>query len=529
MARNLAVPQIRTLVQLLSGLILTPVLISHVQQENYALWSLAAMILGWFGVMEAGIGGAVQRFLAGSYATGEEDLIARQFNTGLCICLLLAALIAAAVVASMPLLTPLMTETADQAQRLGLLLLWLLVALVLTMQTGLFATVLTAQERFVPVHLVGLGVEIGRFALFLVMLLRFDAGIVDLAIANAILEALNLLCVALLGRALVGLPPLGRRYLDLSKTGRVLGVFAGWSLFITISYILRARVDLAVAKLFVGFQTVAVFAVGATLASRVEGIVSQFGAPYTSRLSKLQALGDREGIIDQYYRGAAAQESIAMTAGVGMIVFAPAFMQLWMGGTLVPTDEWSEPLGRSPLATATLVMQILAWGWFLGMFSGLIGPLLRAANRMPTLSLLVFTEGVLNVALSILFVTVFDLGLAGIAAGTAVAATLVRTCVAPFIACRTMGEPVWRYWLRLQGPLLLIGAGGVCVGALAQPERWIHSWALFFLAAACFGATLIAATCLLPAHPLQTWRRLTAAASRASAEPADETGVATDA
>ncbi len=511
MARNLAVPQIRTLVQLLSGLILTPILILQVQQENYALWSLAAMILGWFGVMEAGIGGAVQRYLAGSYATGDTDQIAKQFNTGLVICLMLAGLIAAGVIASMPVLTPVMTETPAQAHRLGVLLGWLLLALLLTMHTSLFATVLTAQERFVPVHLVSLGVELARFGLFLLLLLHFDASIVDLAIANAVLEVASLLCVALLGQLLVGLPPLRRRHIDMSNTGRVLGAFAGWGLFITIAYILRARLDLAVAKLFIGFHTIAAFAVGATIASRVEGIVSQFGAPYTSRLSKLQALDDHEGMLDQYYRGAAMQESIAMTAGVGMIVFAPTFMQLWMGETLLPGEDWTEPLGYTPLEAATVVMQILAFGWFLGMFGGLSSPLLRAANNMRALSMLVFGEGVLNLALSILFVTVFDLGLAGIAAGTAVAAILVRTGVAPILVCRVMGESPWRYWRRLQGPLLLLGGVGLLVGWLIRPHEWIHSWLTFFPAAGVFGLALLGTTCLLPVHPLQTWRRLTAA------------------
>ncbi|MFG0252055.1 MAG: polysaccharide biosynthesis C-terminal domain-containing protein, partial [Phycisphaerales bacterium JB038] len=479
-------------------------------------------------VMEAGIGGAVQRFLAGSYATGDREQIARQFNTGLVICLMLAALIAAAVIACMPVLTPAMTETPAQAQRLSVLLAWLLLALVLTMQTGLFATVLTAQERFVPVHLVALGVELARFGLFLLMLLRFDAGIVDLAIANAILETANLLCVSLLGKVLVGLPPLGRRYIDMSNTGRVLGAFAGWGLFITIAYILRARLDLAVAKVFIGFHTVAAFAVGATIASRVEGIVSQFGAPYTSRLSKLQALGDRKEMIEQYYRGAAAQESIAMTAGVGMIVFAPAFMHLWMGETLLPGEDWTEPLGLSPLQAATVVMQVLAWGWFLGMFSGLIGPLLRALNRMRTLSLLIFGEGVLNLALSILFVSVFDLGLAGIAAGTAVSATIVRTGIAPVVACHYLGEPLPRYWLRLQGPLLLIGAGAVLAGRLLRPEAWADSWLLFFVSAACFGTLVIGITCLLPVHPLQTWRRLMRAAKEREDEAAPPDGATAD-
>ncbi len=521
MARNLAVPQIRTLVQLLSGLVLTPILILQVQQENYALWSLAAMILGWFGVMEAGIGGAVQRYLAGSYATGDTEQIAKQFNTGLVIGTILAGVIAAAVVVSMPVLTPAMTETPEQAHRLGVLLGWLLLALVLTMQTGLFATVLTAQERFVPVHLVGLGIELARFGLFLLLLVHFDASIVDLAIANAALELLNLLCVTALSKFLVGFPPLGRRYVDMSNTGRVLGAFAGWGLFITVAYILRARLDLAVAKLFIGFHTVAAFAVGATIATRVEGIVSRFGAPYTSRLSKLHALNDREGMIQQYYRGAAAQESIAMTAGVGMIVFAPSFMQLWMGETLLPGEDWAEPLGYSPVEAATVVMQILAFGWFLGMFGGLSSPLLRAANNMRALSMLVFGEGVLNLALSILFVAVFDLGMAGIAAGTAVAATLVRTGVAPILVCRVMGESPWRYWRHLQGPLLLLGGVGLLVGWLIRPHEWIDSWFTFFPAAAVFGLALLGATCLLPVHPLQTWRRLTAAAERSEGESAE--------
>ncbi|MCK4872326.1 MAG: polysaccharide biosynthesis protein [Phycisphaerales bacterium] len=504
MARNLAVPYVRMVIQLLSGLILTPVLLDHVGKESYALWALAAMILGWFGVLEMGIGGAVQRFLAGSFATGDRDSIAKQFNTGLAISCLLSAIIAGAVLACLVPVSSAMTDTTEQAAELRLLLAYLLVALVITMQTGLFATVLTARERFVPVGLVGMGVEIARLVLFLVMLLRFDASIVDLAIANAGLELVNLLAVAFVGRLLVGLPPIGLRYLDVSRTGMMLAGFAGWSLFITVSYILRARVDLAVAKLFVGFETVAIFAVGSTLAARVEGIVSQFGGPYTSRLSRLHSLGDREGVIEQYYRGSVVQESIAMVCGVGMIVFAPAFMRLWIGDRLATEGSQGDPL-----ADATLVMQILAWGWFLGLYGGLIGPLMRAWNRMRMLSLLIFTEGVLNLALSLLFVLRFEWGLAGIAAGTAVAAVLVRTIASPWFACRTMAEPLRRYWLRLQGPILVIGAVGVLVGWAIRPNDWIDNWFVFFVAAGVFGCVLLAATCVLPSHPLLAWYRHT--------------------
>ena len=507
MARNLAVPYLRMLIQLISGLILTPILLDprYVGPSDYALWALAAMILGWFGVMEAGIGGAVQRFLAGSYATGDEKNIARQFNTGLAISLLLAAVIASAVLVSMPWVSRAMTDTSEQAQRLRILLAWLLVALVTTMQTGIFSTVLTARERFVPIQLIALGIEITRFGLFLLLLLRFHATIIDLAIANAILEIINLLSVALVGKLLVGLPPMGIQHLDVSRTGRMLGGFAGWSLFITIAYILRARVDLAVAKLFVGFSTVAVFAVGATLAAKVEGIVSQFGGPYTSRLSRLHALGDIRGVSEQFYRGAVVQESVAMVSGVGMIVFAAAFMNLWIGNKLDSIPGWNDPSGDTPIVTATHVMQILAWGWYLGMFGGLVGPLLRAYNRMRSLSMLIFSEGVLNLLLSLVFVTVFDLGLVGIAAGTAVSATIVRTIVTPWVSCHTMKEPLWRYWARLQGPLLLIGGLGAVSGLLLQPEKWINNWPLFFVSTVVFGAVLMGLTCLLPIHPLQVW------------------------
>jgi O-antigen/teichoic acid export membrane protein len=484
-------------IQLVSGLLLTPVLIERLGEEPYALWALAAMVLGWFGVMEAGIGGAVQRFLAGAYATGDTRKINEQFNTGLAICLALAALIALAVVAASSPISSQLTDTTGQAGDLRVVLLWLLVALVLTMQTGIFATVLTARERFVPVGLVGLVSDIVRLGVSLAIVIRWNGTIIDLAIANAAIEAAVLVSMAVVGQVLVGLPPIRPRYLDLSKTGVVLAGFAGWSLFITISYILRTRLDLAVAKVFVGFETVAVFAVGSTLAGRVQGVVSQFGGPYTSRLSRLHAVGNREGVVEQYLHGSSVQESMAMIGGVGMLVFAPAFMQLWMGDKLAPEQ----------VHDATRVMQILALGWFLGLNGGLIGPLLRAENRMRTLSMVVFTEGVLNLALSILFVVAFGWGLNGIAAGTAVAAVLIRGCVAPYIASRTMQVPQLRYRMELQVPVLLIGGAGAALGLLIRPEQYATSWWLFFPMAAIYGAALFAVTCIIPHHPIRVWTR----------------------
>jgi hypothetical protein len=128
------------------------------------------------------------------------------------------------------------------------------------------------------------------------------------------------------------------------------------------------------------------------------------------------------------------------------------------------------------------------------------GQVLTAIGYVHVMAGITLTNALVNLALSITFVVVFDWGLAGIAAGTLVARLLTETVLIPWYACRKAKLSWGHYVVQIWSRALAAGAGfaGVCLAL--QRAIPADTWPRFFMLVglALLGYVPIAVVLLVP-------------------------------
>ena len=147
-------------------------------------------------------------------------------------------------------------------------------------------------------------------------------------------------------------------------------------------------------------------------------------------------------------------------------------------------------------------MTILSVSNILVLFRNGATSLLDAMGYVRFTASLTTVQAGLNFGLSLLFVMVFEWGLAGVAAGTLVARLLTSNAVLPVYICRKIGTSLWRFLYETIGRGMLCGGifASTCllVQQLIIGESWIQFWVQVCLSLVCY--VPIAIVILIPAH-----------------------------
>jgi O-antigen/teichoic acid export membrane protein len=116
--------------------------------------------------------------------------------------------------------------------------------------------------------------------------------------------------------------------------------------------------------------------------------------------------------------------------------------------------------------------------------------LLAAMGHVRHTATIVSVEAILNLALSLVFVLVFDFGLVGVALGTLVARLIVPTVWLPWLACRKAGIRWSDFLVRIGGNTLVTGIlfAAVCLAILwfSPTESWTTFTVQVVLAIMCY-------------------------------------------
>jgi len=115
---------------------------------------------------------------------------------------------------------------------------------------------------------------------------------------------------------------------------------------------------------------------------------------------------------------------------VGMAVYSHPFINLWM---------LQDNFGPTSVSVASQIMTILAIASLPRLFISPSFGFLAASGYVHVNAFISLTEAIINLGFSLVFVLVFDFGLAGIALGTLLARLLIPSCIIPFYHAKKLG------------------------------------------------------------------------------------------
>jgi len=212
---------------------------------------------------------------------------------------------------------------------------------------------------------------------------------------------------------------------------RQLWTLGGWSSMVSIGSNLYERTDQVLINLLLGPAFNAFYAVVIQCESyigRMVTVLTDVILPTASKIAVSGSIWEKQQLV---LRATQYGLILAVPCVVAVTIFRRELIELWLGA------GFEESIKVLPLAMLLMLCRtpnFVSW------------PYLTAVNRLKWPALAYIVDAVANVALSILYVMAFDLGLTGILLGT-LSTFLLRFALfqGPYLA-KQIELPIGRYW-----------------------------------------------------------------------------------
>ncbi len=414
-----------------SAFFLSPFVVHKLGNEAYGTWVLLVSLVGYLGLLDIGVRGAVTRFIAHRHAADDHAASSRYASAGLFLFSITAA-ITIIVGAGIALgigrifnISPELIDTAQVAVFLGA------VTMAVAFVGGVYGGIVTGMERF----------DINAVTEICVQIFRIVAIVLAL---NAGYELVALASIQLTGGLLIlGTNVLLSRWLypelDMSLrrwTRTDLREILDFSIVTTIlrgAGLITLQLDAAVIGMFHPAGLIAYFAVGSNLIVYARSMLDAIAHTITPRISALEGGGELAHAHRLPLVGGRIGALVLLPIIMTFLTRGSTFIGLWMG------EEYAGPSGQ--------VLWILALGLWALAGRGVLGAAFLGLNRHRALLAPLGIEAALNLGLSLLWVRSF--GIVGVAWGTTVPALLANGAMLPLVYSRVLKTTLRQIYVDL--------------------------------------------------------------------------------
>ncbi len=424
----------------LIAFVLSPYIVRTLGDDAYGSWVLVSSLVGYLGLLDAGVRGAMTRYIATGHAAGRHEDASRLASAALAFFSAAGALALVASAAVGHVLMPYF-EVPEALRAIVALVLVLSGANVaVALVSGVYGGIVVGVQRFDRLNAIGIASALVRAAA-IYGALELGTGLVGLACVQLAISLAQGLATFAASRTLY---PELRVRLGGFRTEhlRTLITFGLASTLINAS---SAVIDysnsvIIAGKLAVGAITP--FAIAATLCLYTREVINGISYVVAPMAGALEGRGQLERAGGLLISGARFATLATAPIAVVLALRGPAFIGLWMG------PEYREPAGAVLLA---LLPAVLAFASFQVLQSAMIG-----LNRHRGLVPIFLLETLANIALSLWWVG--PLGIVGVALGTTIPRLVNCLVVGPLYAARHAGVSMFAYWREgLLRPCLAMG------------------------------------------------------------------------
>jgi O-antigen/teichoic acid export membrane protein len=487
---NAAANGIGFVTQVIVAFVASPILVHHLGDNRYGVWSLVESVLVYFTLFDFGVGASVVRYVARFEACADHDRLNRVFSTSLAIFAAFGALAFALVVAVAQLGATPLGVPASFASDTQWLFLLLGANLTVSLTFGVYPAVLEGLGHFPTKNAIRSGLLLLRTALMITCVYR-GGGLPELA---GIVLLCNIGEHLGFGLAAHRALPVLRCHPSLCDL-ETLRTIAGYSLNAFLAMVagrISFQTDALVIGAFLAPRFITFFVIAARLVNYSKELLRAVTAVLTSAVSSLEARGDHANIRQLFVDGTRWVLLLAVPVQVGLIVLGRPFLRLWLGADYV--------------APCYPVLLILSAPLALALSQSVSARILYGTGQLRWFSRAMLAEALCNLALSLILVR--SHGIEGVAWGTTVPNVIANIAVAWYTG-RSLGVSLRDYVvggfvrpLMLMPVPIVIWAVGQCHG---EPTSWLELIVL--------GALGLASYALLAAIVEFGPRRLTAAAT----------------
>ena len=432
-ARNLLANWVGVAASSLVAFFLTPLIIYKLGTSTYGIWSLVHSLIGYLGLIDMGIRGSVGRYINYYLARDDNQRVNQVVSTSisfLTIVCLVGVSVAYVISINFKLFFP---KTPNELLKsLEIILPLMSINVWLAFMTSIFRNIMMALDRFEVLNGISLGMLVLQTS-GIVLVLYQGHQLIGLAVVLTVTSLVTLVVTYKVAssfyKALQVNPGHANRdrFLEMWKFGMASFTTRAASESIHHS-------DRVIVMIFLGPSMVAIYSIARTLLELGQKVIEQIGStlyPSIMKAGSVSNIDDLQRIFTEYARLSFYFGTLIF---VGLSVFGEQFIQLWLG------PEFIE---------ATGVLAILCFAELLSHFGAAGGSLLFSLDKLRFNLLSSIGEASSNIVLSIVLVSVFDMGIIGVALGTLFSRVAVRTIGYPMYTTEKLGMSFKAYFLSV--------------------------------------------------------------------------------
>ena len=408
--------------------LLSPFVVHSLGDVSYGIWVLLGSLVGYLGLLDLGVRGAVTRFIAKFHTQSEHGKATGVASSALVIFTVLG-LVAALLAVGMAVVIGKIFQIPEallSAARIVVILGGINIAVSLV--SGVFGGVVAGLQRFDYANAIEIAVGACR-AVAIVVALKMGLGLVALAVIQLGMSTIRGMGSYLLSRRLY---PELRTSFSAFRPDQLSMIFS-FSLSVVllqVSGMLILFTDSAVIGMFLPVGMVTFFAIAANLTEYARAPVSGISHTVSPWASSLEAGGDFAAVKGMLLLSARISTLVVLPIVLTFIVRGGTFIGLWMG------PEYAEPSGE--------VLWILSLALWFAVAYQVVAATMIGLSKHRGLVPAFFIEALCNIGLSVAWIHHY--GIVGVAWGTTVPRLLASVLFAPWYVQRVLGIPMRRFW-----------------------------------------------------------------------------------
>lgn len=414
---------------------LAPFVVHSLGNEAYGVWILLSSLVGYLGLLDLGVRGAVTKFVAAHHAAARHDAASRIASAALAVFGIagIIAILASGIMAGFGLhvfeISAAYENLAPQVLVLGGL------TIAVTIVGGVFGGVVVARQRFDLLNASSILIAMIR-AIAIVLTLRSGGGLLDLALVQLGVSVGQSLVSVLLSRWVY--PEL--RVRPTTFTSEDLKKVLSFGIYASLLHVASALMlysDSLVIGTFLPVELITFFAIATNLTDHARAVISGISTTITPMASALEGSDGIDRVREVLLTGARYATLISLPMVITFMFRGHTFIGLWMG------PEYAQPAGDVLILLSVVLLVSSSFQICTATMIGL--------NKHPGMVPAFAVEAIANVRLSIGLISRF--GIYGVAMGTLIPRLVVALAFGPWYVRRAVGTPIRRFlWLSLLRP-----------------------------------------------------------------------------
>ncbi|WAT23978.1 oligosaccharide flippase family protein [Aerococcus urinaeequi] len=319
------------IIQIVVGIVYTPLMIRLLGQSEYGLYNIAASIIAYLGILNFGFGSAYMRFFTRINQSDNQEKIANLNGMFLEIFsfLGLLAVIAGIIVAINVNLIFGNSLSNSEISTTTILILVLVVNLAFSFPSVIFTTYIQANEKFVVQYLMVIALQITTPLVNLPLLLLGFGSIGMVVGTTTVNIIINIMTIV------YAIKKLNMRFSFSEFDVKLFKEMSSFSFFVFINMIvdqINNNIDKTILGRYQGTTAVAVYSVGSNLNLYYTQLSTSISTVFIPRVHKMEVSNSTNNEITNLFIKVGRLQFILLSlVFMGFLFFGKSFVQLWAG------------------------------------------------------------------------------------------------------------------------------------------------------------------------------------------------------